>query len=463
MSQDMIPVQEAKEQVALACRRLGLLHLAFAEVLVKQLGPEEGRRMAARAIKEYGRMIGEKKKERAMAQGMDLGPESFRRLSDLPSLGMHDRIEEVEVDGEQRIRAYGCVMGKTWNDLGKGDLGECYCQVDPASSMAFNPDYKLVHIRSLPAGDSYCELAMRPSTATDKAEFSGEDTDWSVIQGHPNQIDLPQRPTSPLSEPSDGEIMAWLQAHGRTASSVVGRESGIRPAREFGPVTPLDLTESSLHIFDLSQGSAEFPRGPDPEDAAAWTNLLFGKMKEVGAEVGVGRYDEVRQWYTSDIFRDPGSDPPEWRSIHIGIDLFLEAGSPVLAPFDAVVHSVANNVGPLDYGPTVILEHEAKTEEGGSNRFWTLYGHLAEKEISQLHPGQSVVRGRAFARIGDFPVNGNWAPHLHFQIVTDLLGFKGNFPGVALPSQRSLWKVLSPDPNLILGIPGLPIPPHHYP
>ena len=74
MSQDMIPVQQAKEQVALACRRLGLLHLAFAEVLVDQLGPEEGRRMAARAIKEYGRMIGEMNKVRAPGRG--IGPES---------------------------------------------------------------------------------------------------------------------------------------------------------------------------------------------------------------------------------------------------------------------------------------------------------------------------------------------------------------------------------------------------
>jgi len=183
MSQDMIPIQEAKEQVAFACRRLGLLHLAFVEVLVEQLGLDEGMRMSTRAIKEYGRLIGEQKKEIALEKGMDLGPESFRTVSDLPSLGMHDRIEEVEVDGEKRIRAYGCVMGKVWNDRGKGELGGCYCLVDPASSMAFNPDFKLVHIKTLPAGDSYCELVMRPSTEKDKAEFAADDTDWSMIRG----------------------------------------------------------------------------------------------------------------------------------------------------------------------------------------------------------------------------------------------------------------------------------------
>lgn len=183
MSEDMIPVREAKEQVALACRRLGLLQLAFAEVLVDQLGPKEGERVLAKAIKEYGRLIGEKKRERALERGMDLSPQSFRALSDLPSFGMHDRVEEVVVAGEKRIRAYGCVMGTVWNDFGKGELGGCYCLVDPASSMAFNPDYKLVQIKALPAGDPFCELVIRPSTEQDKAEFAADDTDWSVIKG----------------------------------------------------------------------------------------------------------------------------------------------------------------------------------------------------------------------------------------------------------------------------------------
>jgi hypothetical protein len=183
MSEDMVPIEEAKEQVARVCRRLGLLHLAFAEVLVSRLGPEEGERMVARAIKEYGRLIGEKKKERALERGMELGPESFRALSDLPSFGMHDHIEEVEVEGEKRIRAHGCVMGEVWNELGRSDLGRYYCLVDPASSMAFDPEHKLVHIKALPGGDPYCELAMRPSTEEDRAELASDDTDWSIIEG----------------------------------------------------------------------------------------------------------------------------------------------------------------------------------------------------------------------------------------------------------------------------------------
>lgn len=184
MNGRMIPVTEAEEQVALACRRLGLLHLAFAETLVDQLGQEEGKRMTERAIKEYGRMIGEEKRKQALEMGLELGPEGFRSVSDLPSIGMHDRIETVAVDGETRIRAYGCVMGMVWKELGKDELGGCYCLVDPASSMAFSNDLKLVHIKALPEGDPYCELVLRPTTAEDKAEFESDDTNWSKIEAY---------------------------------------------------------------------------------------------------------------------------------------------------------------------------------------------------------------------------------------------------------------------------------------
>ncbi len=165
-------------------------------------------------------------------------------------------------------------------------------------------------------------------------------------------------------------------------------------------------------------------------------------------------------WYTSDIFRAPGDGAPEWRTVHMAMDLFMDAGSPVFAPFDAVVYSVADNAGALDYGPTVILEH--RMDGGGSGlgeppgrslRFWTLYGHLDPDVLTRLSPGTSVARGDAFARIGGFPRNGGWPPHLHFQVITDTLGLEGDFPGVAPPSQREVWRALSPDPNLILGVP----------
>jgi murein DD-endopeptidase MepM/ murein hydrolase activator NlpD len=288
-------------------------------------------------------------------------------------------------------------------------------------------------------------------------------------------------------EPVPGAVAvaSWLAANGRASAPVIGRMAeGFVPApggtaspganTSSERADPVDLATAPIHVFDLSVDSGEFGITPNAVDARGWTDLLFRKMKAVGAEVGVGRYDEVRRWYTSDIFTAPTDGAPEWRTVHMGIDLFVDAGSPVYAPFDAVVHSVQNNKGSLDYGPTVILEHrveaglfdhgdaqggEAVSRPGGTPagvlRFWTLYGHLSDEVLKRLTPGQAVRKGAPFARVGSFPVNGNWAPHLHFQVITDTLGMRGDFPGVARPSQRNLWKALSPDPNLILRIPDL--------
>ena len=280
--------------------------------------------------------------------------------------------------------------------------------------------------------------------------------------------------------PGSRLVVEWLETHGGEAAPVVGRdptsstpqavEGGSRqesvagggpadpewPGQDAAPgnqPVPLDLSAVPVHVFDLGVDSGEFGVAPEPEDAEGWTRTLFQRMEAMGALVGVGRYDEVRRWYTSDIFQAPTPGAPEWRTVHMGVDLFLPAGSPVFTPFDALVHSVALNAGPLDYGPTVILEHPVEGSHTPSLRFWTLYGHLADDVLASLTPGEQLSKGAVFARVGDFPINGNWAPHLHFQVITHTLGREGEFPGVARPSQRDIWKALSPDPNLILRIP----------
>jgi len=259
-------------------------------------------------------------------------------------------------------------------------------------------------------------------------------------------------------------VVDWLEAHGQEAAPVVGPaggddlpddgwklERGYESLWASGkPDTngPLSLSEIPFHVFDFSIASKEFSQEPEPRDAQGWTELLFRKIRTRGSEVGIGRYDEVRRWYTSDIFQAPGNEAPEWRTVHIGVDIFMEPGASVYAPFNARVHSVGHNTEELDYGPTVILEHSTDAVI-----FWTLYGHLDDSVLETVTPGGTIQKGQPFARIGDFPGNGNWAPHLHFQIITDTLGMEGDFPGVCPPSQRSLWKLLSPDPNLILRMP----------
>jgi 4-aminobutyrate aminotransferase-like enzyme len=71
-----------------------------------------------------------------------------------------------------------------------------------------------------------------------------------------------------------------------------------------------------------------------------------------------------------------------------------------------------------------------------------------------LTVGQAVAAGDLIAETGEMEENGGWSPHLHFQVITDLLGRDGEFPGVARADQRAVWLSLSPDPNLVLGLPG---------
>ncbi|WP_236705069.1 peptidoglycan DD-metalloendopeptidase family protein [Hymenobacter sp. AT01-02] len=133
------------------------------------------------------------------------------------------------------------------------------------------------------------------------------------------------------------------------------------------------------------------------------------------------------------------------RSLHLGVDVWLRAGTPVLAPLDAVVHSVQDNDNFGDYGPTVILQHRLEDAT-----FYTLYGHLSRRETLLLRPGMTVAKGETFTEVGPAPENGDWPPHLHFQVIADMLGLAGDFPGVALPEEQEKWAALCPDPNLIL-------------
>jgi len=239
--------------------------------------------------------------------------------------------------------------------------------------------------------------------------------------------------------PHTGAIVDWLASNAETMGRVVGP----------------DLRVASKVIFDLSIGSRELGTLAEVADVEQFTHHLFERMQAANSQVGIGRYNEARPIYTSDIFRSEGSDGPEWRTVHLGLDVFVEAGTPVLAPLDGVVHSFRNNSSHLDYGPTIILQHTVAEQQ---LTFFTLYGHLSADSLADLYEGKPIARGTTFARIGDASINGGWPPHLHFQIITDLLDRVGEFPGVARPGQLATWLSLSPDPNLVICIPAACFP-----
>ena len=231
-----------------------------------------------------------------------------------------------------------------------------------------------------------------------------------------------------------------------------------RAAPDAGPVLDPDPRTVPTVTLDLSVESGDDGGTFDPTDHSAFSQRLFDEMRDAGAAVGIGRYDEVRWWYTGDAFRAPGDEMDEWRTVHLGVDLFAESGTPVLAPLGGRVVAARDNADRLDYGPTIILEHEleAQADDGdgdGPVRFRTLFGHLSPESIPAVTPGEAVEPGRTIGWIGAPPDNGDWAPHLHFQIVVDALDYEGTFPGVAAPSARGVWTAVSPDPNHLLRLP----------
>ena len=179
-SDEWVTKREAARQVRIVFERIGLLHAAYARVLVDELGEEEGRRLILKAIKRYGQHVGALIKEQAEARGLDNStPEHYS--GDLPAYGTHERFDKIEVDGEVRLEACGCKLWRTWERLGEEDLGRLYCNVDVAKYMGFNPEFKQIHTRAPFLGDDHCELVVRPTTEQERADFANPDADWSYL------------------------------------------------------------------------------------------------------------------------------------------------------------------------------------------------------------------------------------------------------------------------------------------
>lgn len=199
-------------------------------------------------------------------------------------------------------------------------------------------------------------------------------------------------------------------------------------------------TDGRAIVLDLSTGAQLCGENIAGSDAAELGERINQTMAEAATAFAFGRYAEPRELYSNDNFVSGNSE--ESRTIHMGIDLFCAAKTPIFAPLDATVKFVANNAQELDYGPMMILRHGAES----GDEFFTLYGHLSMETLERVSEGQAISAGEQIATVGTPPTNGNWPPHLHFQLITDLLDLGVDFPGVALKSQQDYWLGLSPSP-----------------
>lgn len=197
---------------------------------------------------------------------------------------------------------------------------------------------------------------------------------------------------------------------------------------------PLNLSVSNQELIDAKL-----------ETSDDFEQYIFNYLEKNNAKVAFGGYIEGRLLYQrSAIFFNESI--PE-RNIHIGLDLWTEAGTPVLAALDGKVHSFKNNEGLGDYGPTIILEHTVENE-----KFYTLYGHLSLESIENLNIGDYFKKGDKIATLGKSSVNGDYAPHVHFQIIHNIESYWGDYPGVCNAKDLNFYIENCPDPNLLLKI-----------
>ena len=203
---------------------------------------------------------------------------------------------------------------------------------------------------------------------------------------------------------------------------------------DYNQYVPLDLSIKN-----------ETLRERNIDNAADFEKYIENYLTENNAKVAYGGYNEIRNLYKrSEIFNDSKT---EERNIHIGLDLWIKAGTPVLAAVDGFIHSFNYNTGVGDYGPTIILEH--KIEE---HTFYTLYGHLSLESISHIEIGDIYEKGQQIATLGDATVNGDYAPHLHSQIIKKIINSFGDYPGVCSESDLNHYLENCPDPNILLKI-----------
>jgi 4-aminobutyrate aminotransferase-like enzyme/Ser/Thr protein kinase RdoA (MazF antagonist) len=245
-------------------------------------------------------------------------------------------------------------------------------------------------------------------------------------------------------------------AAGLEPAKTAGRvRAWLAQTQAFAPVMPFDFSSEPTLVLDLGIASPLVSADPAENVEPRVTARVDEAMRAAGVRVAIGRYDEPRLLYSSALFAGDEGPLDERRTIHLGLDVFADAGTPVYAPLRGTVHAFADNRDALDYGPVIMLRHET----GDGTEFFSLYGHLSRESLTGLAVGHVIERGDQIATLGSADVNGGWTPHLHLQLFTDLLGLGTDVPGVTRASQRAAWVSFCPDPNLVVGVPAEKFPP----
>lgn len=207
---------------------------------------------------------------------------------------------------------------------------------------------------------------------------------------------------------------------------------------DFHPLFNPVLNKDNTAFIDLSVDNDHI-KTVDFDEVDQFSRYIFGTLRSDRKLYGYGGYMEDREVYRrSPLFFLQGDTA---RSIHLGIDVWIEESTPVYCPYDGIIHSFKNNNHYGDYGPTIIIEHQLE-----DTFFYSLYGHLSSDSLDILEEKMPVRKGDMIAKIGNIEENGEWPPHLHFQIISDMKDKKGDFKGVAAKYELNKYAKICPDP-----------------
>ncbi len=208
------------------------------------------------------------------------------------------------------------------------------------------------------------------------------------------------------------------------------------------PVVRFDPAKEKLLLLYLTANNNELSEEL-VNDTKNFTDYINLSLKRANAKFAIGGYNEFRELYRRSKVFDAAEDEP--RRLHLGIDIWGKPYTSVMSPLNAIVHSFAFNDNFGDYGATLILTHNVD-----GSTFHTLYGHLSLNSIKNFREGINIGKGDIIGEFGIPMENGQWPPHLHFQLIIDMEGCKGDYPGVCKFSQRHKYLTNCPDPDLVL-------------
>ena len=209
----------------------------------------------------------------------------------------------------------------------------------------------------------------------------------------------------------------------------------------FHKVVPFDPENDKLLLLDFTAANTDL-NDYILNNTEKFSTYINTKLQITNAKYGIGGYDEHRTVYSRSKVFDSADEP---RRLHLGVDIWGEAETPVFAALDGVVHSFAFNNNYGDYGGTIILQHQL---DGFT--FHTLHGHLSLKDLDGLYEAKPIAKGDLIAHFGVAEENGNWPPHLHFQLIIDMENKVGDYPGVCKLSERDQYLANCPDADLVL-------------